>query len=102
MQPCSPPSPNIDLYVKAHPLAQWLGKQSLNLPSKFGQSSEQSPLLMTQLSPLTPPKMTTRQATAEKACQLKKKQAVELSDAHKMEEQRLGRIAKKKEHDHLR
>jgi hypothetical protein len=101
-QPRPPPSPNIDLYIKAHPLAQWLGKQSLNLPSKFGQSSKQSPLLMTQLSPLTPPKMMTHQATAEKAPQLKEKQAAELADAHKMEEQRLGCIAKKKERDRLR
>jgi hypothetical protein len=100
-QPCSPPPPNIHPSGKAHPLAQRLGKQSLNLPSKFGQS-EQSPLLMTQLSPPTPPKMSTRQATAEKACQLKEKQAAELADAHRMEEQRLGRIAKNKEHDRLR
>jgi hypothetical protein len=57
---------------------------------------------MTQLSPSTSPKMTTHQATAEKACQLKEKQAAELVDAHKMEEQHLGCIAKKKERDCLR
>jgi hypothetical protein len=102
MQPCPPLPPSIDLSGKAHPLVQRLGKQSLNLPSKFGQSSVQSPLLMTQLSPPTPPKMMTCQATAEKACQLKEKQAAELADAHRMEEQRLGRIAKKKERDCLR
>jgi hypothetical protein len=59
-------------------------------------------LLMTHLSPLTPPKMTTRQATAEKARQLKEKHAAKLADAHKMEEQHLGHIAKKKECDCLR
>jgi hypothetical protein len=58
--------------------------------------------LMTQLSPPTPPKMTTCQATAEMARQLKEKQAAKLVDAHRMEEQRLGRITKKKEHDCLR
>jgi hypothetical protein len=102
MQPHPPLSPNIDLYIKAHPLAQRLGKQSLNLPSKFGQSSKQSPLLMTQLSPSNPPKMTTCQVSAEKARQLKEKQAAKLANAHKMEEQRLGRITKKKERDCLR
>ncbi len=46
--------------------------------------------------------MTTCQATAEKARQLKEKQAAKLADTHKMEEQRLGGIAKKNEHDCLR
>ena len=41
--------------------------------------------------------MTTHQATAEKAHQLREKQAAALADAHKMEQQRLKRVAKKKE-----
>jgi hypothetical protein len=46
--------------------------------------------------------MTTRQATAEKARQLRKKQAAELMDANKIEQQRLKQVAKKKERDCLR
>jgi hypothetical protein len=92
-RPCPPPPPNI---------AQQLRKQSPNLPTKFNQSSKQSLLLMPQLPPLTSPNMLTCQATAEKACQLKEKQAAELVGVHRMEEQHLGHITKKNERDCLR
>jgi hypothetical protein len=102
MQPRPPPAPNIDLFVKVCLLALRIGKQSLNLSSNYGRPSEQSPLTMIQLLSPTPPKMTTCQATAEKARQLRKKQAAKLMDANKMEQQCLKRVAKKKEQDCLR